>query len=65
MNELISIVNQYLIPPYQSELLDSVEAALERRNVDSYNSARILGNGSLASALMKRKQKTHGKFSQE
>ncbi len=56
MNEMISMVNQYLIPPFQSELLDSVEAAL-KSDSNSYNVTRILGNGRLANALKERKPK--------
>ncbi|MHA1864391.1 MAG: HEAT repeat domain-containing protein [Candidatus Thorarchaeota archaeon] len=57
LNELISVVNRYLIPPFQSELLDSVETAL-KRNANSYNVHRILGTGRLASALKEREPKT-------
>ncbi len=56
MNEMISIVNQYLIPPYQSELLDSIEAA-GKSDANSYNVTRILSNGRLANALTERKPK--------
>ena len=57
MNELISIVNRYLIPPYHGELLDSIDVALGRRNADSYNVTRSLGSGRLANALKDRKTK--------
>ena len=57
MNEMISMVNQYLIPPYQSELLDSVEAA-GKSDANSHNVTRILGNGRLENALKKRKPKS-------
>ncbi len=57
MNELISIVNRYLIPPYQGELLDSIDVALGRRNADSNNVTRILGSGRLANALKEQKTK--------
>ncbi len=56
MNEMISIVNQYLTPPYQSELLDSIEAA-GKSGANSYNVTRILSNGRVANALTERKPK--------
>jgi predicted RNA-binding protein with EMAP domain len=57
MNETISMVNKYLQPPFQPELINSVEAALK---VDPYLSdiSRALNHSELARVILDRQLKS-------
>ncbi len=56
VKESITMVNNYLKPPFQLELLNSVDAAL-KIYPESYNVVRNLGHSKLARAIMNQQPK--------